>query len=210
MRSRFFKHGLIGLIMLPVTAIYGPGVNAAEEDPHAHHRHMVMTDGYTKSVQAYQLPDVTLIDEHGTVRPLTSMLDQSPVIVNFIFTSCTAICPIMSTTFAQLQEKLDLVDKNIRLISISIDPEEDTPAKLRQYADKFRADDRWHFLTGDKSDIISVQQGFDAYRGSKMNHVPLTYIRVRPDAPWIRINGFATASVIVNEYQQAAKPISTN
>ena len=88
------------------------------------------------------------------------------------------------------------------MISITIDPEHDTPERLEAYAERFRAGSQWRFLTGDLDQIVAVQKAFDVYRGSKMNHEPITFLRVEEEAPWVRLDGLASAADVVREYQQ--------
>jgi protein SCO1/2 len=99
-----------------------------------------------------------------------------------------------------VQHELGEGRRELRLVSISIDPEHDTPARLATYAERQRAREPWSFLTGEPTAIRTVQEAFRAYRGNKMNHVPLTFLRASPDDPWLRIQGFATAADLVREY----------
>lgn len=176
----------------------------SDDDPHRHHRAAV-TQGYTKSIKDYEIPDIKLTNAANQKVNIKNELDKTPVVVNFIFTSCTTICPVMSSAFAQLQDKLAKSNSDLRMISISIDPEEDTPEKLHIYSQRFKAGSQWQFFTGDKNDILAVQKAFDTYRGNKMNHSPVAFIRTDKESPWIRLNGFASASVILNEYHKATK-----
>ena len=82
-------------------------------------------------------------------------------IADFIFTTCAGPCPLMSATMQTMQSQLKS-DDHISLLSFSVDPETDTPPVLREYADRFGADStRWTFLTGNKSDILSlIRNGF--------------------------------------------------
>jgi protein SCO1/2 len=86
------------------------------------------------------------------------------------------------------------------LISISIDPEVDTPDKLTTYAKKFKASEDWIFLTGKLDDIIEVQRSLGIYRGSKLNHEPVTLIKA-PHKKWLVLNGFTSANDLVKEYR---------
>jgi protein SCO1/2 len=148
----------------------------------------------------YQIPDVTLVRADGArVRFRRELDDGRPVILNFLFTTCSAVCPLMSQTFAQLQPRLD---ENVHLVSISIDPEHDTPSRLKDYAEKVGAGPRWSFYTGTLEASIALQRAFGVYRGNKMNHDPLTFVRVAPDQPWVRIEGFARADAILARYRR--------
>lgn len=176
--------------------------SAHQQDEHAHHKAMMSHKGYVRSEHNYPVPDVTLTDQEGKAVPLRDIiLAEGPVMLNFIFTTCTTICPVLSASFAQTQKELGPDAAEVRMISISIDPEHDSPARLREYAQRFHAGEGWVFYTGDLADIVAVQKAFDAYRGDKMSHPPLTYLRAQPDAPWVRLEGFASAGELVREYR---------
>jgi protein SCO1/2 len=181
-------------------------VQAGGDDPHAHHRAMMQKTGYQRSEHHYRLPeDLRLVDMTGRQSNLGQELNADrPVMVNFIFTTCTTICPVMSATFAQVQQQLGPEAELLRMISISIDPEHDTPQRLAEYAQRFKAGPQWHFYTGDPNDIIAIQKAFDVYRGSKMSHEPTTLLRRSDADPWIRIDGLASAGDIVAEYHNLA------
>jgi protein SCO1/2 len=88
------------------------------------------------------------------------------------------------------------------MVSISIDPEQDTPATLKKYAQKYKAKSQWNFYTGSVAASVEAQKAFDAYRGDKMNHVPVTYLRAAPDKPWLRIDGFVSPDELLRSYQE--------
>jgi len=193
--------GFIGLCLMLAT---GTTIAAEQEhDPHAHHRHMMEQPGYKSSRHNYKIPDLVLIDMNNNKVSLAEAIgDDKPVMLNFIFTTCTTICPVLTATFSQVQRKLGDEAKNVRMISITIDPEQDTPERLKEYAGKFKAGAGWQFLTGSIENIVATQKAFDAYRGDKMNHVPLTFIRSAADGPWVRLEGFTSAAEVVDEYRQ--------
>lgn len=187
----------------PATAAGEP----IEADAHAHHAypgpHGHAQGGYTRSVHFYRVPEVTLTDMAGARVALASALDaETPVFLNFIFTSCATICPVMSATFGQVQKQLGPDGEKVRMISISIDPEHDTPDRLRAYARIHRAGSQWQFLTGEAADIVAVQKAFDAYRGGKMGHEPFTFLRASADAPWVRLDGLGSSADLVAEYRR--------
>jgi len=179
------------------------GSTQQQDDPHAHHRHMMDQKGYKRSVHNYEIPPLVLVDKDNNKVSLNEALaTDEPVMLNFIFTTCTTICPVLSATFAQVQRELGDEADQLRMISITIDPEHDTPERLRGYAARFDAGSQWQFYTGASDDIIAVQKAFDAYRGSKANHEPLTFMRVPADTQWVRVNGLASAADVVNEYRR--------
>ena len=171
---------------------------------HEHHHHHPVPAGIQRTLATYSVPDVTLLNQDGQQVELPELLaTDQPVMLNFIFTTCTAICPAMSATFAKVQTELGSDAERLRMVSVSIDPEHDTPPALNAYARRFDAGPQWQFLTGSLDDSIAVQRAFAADRGDKMNHAPLTLFRASPEAQWVRYEGFATAEQLMEEYRSA-------
>ena len=186
----------------PAVAEGQPWVSANDEiDPHAHHRAMMKKPAATeRSRRQYEIPDIVMTDQHGAAVSLPELFaTDKPVMVNFIFTTCNAICPMMSSIFQQVQKRLGDDADEILMVSVSIDPEQDTPTALAAYAEQFRAGPQWRFLTGSLEDSVAVQQAFKAYRGDKMNHAPLTLLRANENSDWLRMDGFASAADLERE-----------
>jgi protein SCO1 len=172
--------------------------SAARADPHDHCHHAATEAARTSA--AYTVPDVELVRDDGkTVRLSQELDDGRPVVLSFIFTSCTTVCPMISATLAQLQRKLGPARDRVHLVSISIDPEFDTPARLREYASKLGAGPEWQHYSGTLAASLATQRAFGVYRGDKMNHTPTTLVRPAPGAEWVRFDGFATADQLLAE-----------
>jgi protein SCO1/2 len=107
------------------------------------------------------IPSFRLVDQHGTPFATESMLGHVSV-VDFIFTRCTASCPRLTARMAELQRRLGPQGDRVRLVSFSVDPENDTPSVLAEYAAKANADPaRWTFVTGSIDDVVrAVVLGF--------------------------------------------------
>jgi protein SCO1/2 len=196
----------VGLLLLLACASASSDEHAAHQqdqavpDKHAAHRAAMQKSGYATSTESYSIPDVELIDQSGTSVSLRTLLQaDQPVALNFIFTTCTTICPVMTATFAQMRRELGDGGSDLRLVSISIDPEYDRPDKLKAYSEQFRAGEGWDFLTGDSADIVQVLRSFDSYAGSKMNHQPVTLLKSPDSASWTRIDGLASGKDLANE-----------
>lgn len=172
--------GTLALAIAAMTAPTTPGAFAASApDPHAHHHHMMPE--IMRSTVDYALPQVSLVRDDGkTVSLINELNDGRPVILTFIYTTCTSICPMSSQTLSQLQSGLGTDRDKVHMVSISIDPEQDTPARLREYAKKYRAGPKWQHYTGTVAASIATQRAFDVYRGDKMNHNPVTLLRAAP------------------------------
>jgi protein SCO1 len=167
-------------------------------DEHAHHHHMIPE--FKRSVGNYRVPDVRLVRQDGKSVALAEELDDGrPVVLAFIYTTCTTVCPVTSAMLSELQGRLGAASQSVHLVSISIDPEHDTPARLREYAQKYGAGPAWQHYTGTLAASQTAQRAFDVYRGNKMDHAPATLVRVAPGASWVRIDGFATADQLLAE-----------
>jgi protein SCO1/2 len=115
----------------------------------------------------FPVPDTQLVDETGKTVRLGAM-KGSVTVYDFIFTSCTGICPVMTNNMRALTPKIDK-DAPVRFVSISIDPARDTPAVLNAYAQKHRNDARWTFLTGTRDDVVNLSvKGFKLAAGDPM------------------------------------------
>ena len=178
---------------------------AADEHEHDHHHHQKAeaAPGYARQVAQYRLPAVTLVRADGSSASFPQELDDGrPVVLNFIYTSCTAICPILSQSFAEFQRKLGAERDQVHMVSVSIDPEEDTPRRLSEYAKRFDAGRQWSFFTGTTTASVSLQKGFQSYFGDKMHHRPVTFLRAAPGEPWVRLDGFTSPDELLAEFRR--------
>ncbi|MGE0918620.1 SCO family protein [Trichlorobacter lovleyi] len=158
---------------------------------------------YKRSVEHYTVPNVVLINQDGKkVRLQTLLSGNEPLILDFIYGTCTTICPVLSAGFANLQNRLAIAGQTPRLISITIDPENDSPRVMRDYLKRYRAKPGWTFLTGSRSDIDKTMHAFNAYIPDKMSHYPLNLIRSPRDGAWIRLFGIMSSSELMEEYKQ--------
>jgi len=104
----------------------------------------------------HTVQDISLVNQlHDTVS-LNETLKGKILILNFFFTSCTTICPVLSKNMKLLNKAFLKNDSSIQFLSISVDPTTDSVLRLREYADKMLANhDKWFFLTGDKKAIYN-------------------------------------------------------
>jgi protein SCO1 len=103
------------------------------------------------------LPDVGLIDQHGNTVSLAS-LKGKPVLIDFIYTSCASICPVLTAKMVSVARQLGpALGASVTIVSITLDPEHDSPAQLASYAKSQGADARgWLFLTGKPAQVDQV------------------------------------------------------
>lgn len=172
-------------------------------DPHAAHRAQLATAA-TRSIVRLAAPPIELVRDDGRHVRLGDELDDGrPVVLAFIYTSCTTICPLTSQTLSRVQQLLGPDHERVHLVSVSIDPEQDTPARLREYAQTFHAGRAWQHYTGTRAASEYVQRAFGVYRGDKMSHPPAIFVRPALGGEWIRLDGFPTADQVLAELPQA-------
>ena len=111
------------------------------------------------------LPMYGNVPEFSLTSQSNSLISQNDLkgkisIVDFIFTQCAGTCPMMSMKMSELQITL-MKNQRVQFISFSVDPENDTPETLSEYAKQYHAGERWILLTGNKKDIYDItKQGF--------------------------------------------------
>ncbi len=197
--------------VLPLAGLLVIGLNplaaqAGDEHAHHHHHHHAAS-AVSRSEAAITPPRVNLRNQEGATVVFADAIDDGrPVLLNFIYTSCTAICPPMTRIFAEVQESLGDDRPRVRLVSVSIDPEQDTPRRLRDYARQFGATEPWLFLTGSAAASTAVQKAFNSYRPDKMSHTPVSFLRRAPGQAWVRLDGLAQAGDILRELRPMLLP----
>ena len=145
------------------------------------------------------IPDVELLDQNGrSVRFYTDLVKGKVVAVNFIFTTCTTICPPLGATFARVQRELgERAGRDVRFISISVDPATDTPERLKAWGAKFHATEAWTFVTGQKPQVDELLRALGAATASPSDHTPTVLIGNDAAGQWTRAYGLARPAVLI-------------
>ncbi|MFL6337117.1 MAG: SCO family protein [Pyrinomonadaceae bacterium] len=152
------------------------------------------------------IPDVELVDQDGrAVHFYTDLVKGKVVAVNFIFTTCTTICPPLGATFARVQRELgERAGRDVRLISISVDPATDTPERLKAWGAKFHAAEGWTLLTGRKPQVDELLSALGAATASPQDHTPTVLIGNDANGQWTRTYGLARSAVLLGLIDDAA------
>ena len=159
----------------------------------------------SNSVSSPRLSDVIVQDQNGkTLNFYTDLVKGKVVAVNFIFTTCTAICTPLSATFRRVQQQLAEQNVPAQLISISVDPATDTPERLHEFAAKFKAEPGWTFVTGSASDIDSILKQFGVGVTNKNDHTPMVLIGNDEAGYWTRAYGLSSPTSLVKLIVDAA------
>jgi protein SCO1/2 len=154
----------------------------------------------SRSTVTVRLPAVPVRLHNGKLVEFAAVVDDKrPVLLNFVYTSCTVICLPMTQIFAAAQERLGNRAGQVQMLSVSIDPDQDTSAVLSEYAERFHAGKQWIFSTGSQQSIDQIQRAFNVYRPDKMSHTPATFIRPRGSRQWTRLDGFASPDQLISE-----------
>jgi cytochrome oxidase Cu insertion factor (SCO1/SenC/PrrC family) len=153
-----------------------------------------------------RIPDTPVYDQNNRkLNFYTDLVKGKTVVINFIFTTCTTICPPLTATFRRVQQTLgERAGRDIQLISISVDPTTDVPARLKSFSEKFKAGPGWTFVTGNKQDVDRLLSALGGYVPDKNDHTPLILIGNDAAGSWTRTYGLAPASQIVNLVNDAA------
>ncbi|HWS56292.1 MAG TPA: SCO family protein [Pyrinomonadaceae bacterium] len=207
--KRFILTAVITLGLSAAAAAQAPQQPAPKPaDPHAGHD-MSQHAGQPqekKSVAANYFSDVELLDQDGRkVRFYTDVLKGKTVVVNAFFTTCTSVCPPMNRNMEKIQDALgDRLGRDVFLVSISVDPATDTPARLKEYAAKFHAKPGWMFLTGKKENVDWALYKLGQYVETKDDHKTVIIVGNEPTGLWKKALGMARAEELIRIVQETA------
>jgi cytochrome oxidase Cu insertion factor (SCO1/SenC/PrrC family) len=176
---------------------------AGADDTVASHEASLLS-GMTKAslsgqVPKMNIPDIEVLDQNGRkIHFYTDLVKGQTVVINFIFTTCTTICPPLGATFARVQKELgDKAGRNVRFISISVDPATDTPERLKAWGAKFHAGEGWTFVTGNKPQVDELLRALGASSARREDHSPTVLIGNDAHGTWTRTYGLANTGQLV-------------
>jgi cytochrome oxidase Cu insertion factor (SCO1/SenC/PrrC family) len=161
--------------------------------------------GDSSAFSSSRIPDVKVYDQNGNrLNFYSDLIKNKTVAINFIFTTCTTICPPLTATFRRVQQELGNAALNVQLISISVDPATDTPERMCDFAAKFKAGPGWTFVTGEKTEIESLLQALGASVGNKNDHTPMILVGNDMSGYWTRTYGLSPPTTLVKLITEAA------
>ena len=163
-------------------------------------------------IPTLRIPDSAVLDQDGRrINFYTDLIKGKTVIINFIFTTCTNICPSLTATFRGLQQDLrERAGREVHLISISVDPTTDVPERLKQYSTRFKAGPGWTFVTGSKSEIDPLLKALGALVAIKTDHTPMVLIGNDAAGYWTRTYGLSPRSALLKTIDEAAARARSN
>ena len=199
------KHLVLATLALAVSFAGGA---AAEDDPHAKHRAMMKQPSESVPEAAdIDLRDRTLVNQAGEdVRFVSDVIGEKIVVMDFVYTTCTTICPVLTALFSQVQGKLgDRLGDEVVLVSVTVDPARDTPERLQAYSSKHGARDGWVWLTGPKPTVDDVLTGVGAYSVNFEDHPSMVLIGDGRTGEWQRLFGFPSPDRIMSVVDKLQK-----
>jgi len=148
-----------------------------------------------------QFPNVPLLTQDGT-RMLfhDDLIKGRVVLINFFFTSCPIVCPRTTANLVKVEEALgERLGRDVRMISITVDPNKDTPGVLNAYARRFGTRPGWYFVTGRRQDIDLLKRhfGVDKYGGDKTDHTGMLVYGNEATQQWAATPVMADPDAIV-------------
>ena len=140
-----------------------------------------------------KLSNKPLSDQDGrSLRLKNDVIGDRIVVVSFVYTNCTTVCPAVSAIFSDLQKKLgSRLDKDVRLVTLSVDPVRDTPSRLKSYAAQYDAKPGWLWLTGTQASVAEALMGFGTYSPNYENHPVVVLIGDGKTGQWSRHYGLS-------------------
>jgi protein SCO1/2 len=185
--NRIASAALLAMAILPAGLAWSAGEQMHGGHDHSHHMSSAAPE--VQQGAPLRLPDTVLTDQDGRQqRLLSDVVADKVVIVSFLYTNCTAVCPIVSHTFSQLQDQLGgLFDTRVRLVSLTVDPLHDTPGTLKTYSALHGARPGWLWLTGSAANVSAALRGFGAYSANFENHPAVVLVGDGRSGKWTRL-----------------------
>ncbi len=150
--------------------------------------------------------DVELTNQNGEkMRLYSDLIAGKTVVINSFYSTCVGICPIMAATFKRIQAALgDRLGRDVILISVTVDPDTDTPARLREYAKSMSAKPGWYFVTGKRENVEQALAKLGLRVAAKEEHTSVMLIGNEPKGLWKKAFGLARSEDIVKMVEEVA------
>jgi protein SCO1/2 len=151
-----------------------------------------------------EIVDAGLVNQDGEAIGFAGKIAGDKIVaMNFIYTDCRTACPVTSAIFAKLQNRLgERLGHDVMLVSITMNPNHDTAARLKAYAAKFNAGPGWVWLTGDKKPVDDVLKGLGVYTADYSSHSPVILLGDPARGLWMRLDGFTSPETMVSKIDE--------
>lgn len=155
-----------------------------------------------------EIPDVEVLDQNGRkVRFYSDLIKDKVVVVSFFFTSCTFVCPPQARALTKLRSSLaDRFGREVFFISVSKDPETDTPERLKTWGGQFDAGGGWTLVTGEKGVMKQLIWDFTGEGLGQQMHSAILLIGNDRTGVWTEAEGLSASEEVVKEIDKVARP----
>lgn len=163
------------------------------EDPHAKHKQAAAKKAGQAGTAEIEIADgFTMLNQHGeAVDFRRDIIGDRIAVIDFVYTSCTTVCPVVSTIFSQLENRLGThMEQDVALVTITVDPARDTPHRLKSYSENFNPGPNWSWLTGEKQIVDKVLTELGAYTPLYEDHPAMVLVGDENKSEWYRYYGF--------------------
>lgn len=155
---------------------------------------------YTARALRQHFPNIVLTNqENKKVRLYDDVIKGKIVVIQFMFSNCERLCPMVTPNLVKVQKELEKQSPGkVKIVSISVDPEHDTPAVLKAYAKKFHVQPGWQFLTGRRQDIDWLRRELGLYypEDQQFEHMNMLTVGREPTGQWFTIRALNNPEVI--------------
>lgn len=226
-RTRIMRAGLIALAVTVAASMIAPGLARAHSEHvmkpqptqlaaadahaghagghanHANHASHANDDVKLPEDVVVRFADVKLLDQNSRERSLKAdVIGDRIVVMDFVYTSCTTVCPVVSAIMGEVQQKLGgRVGREVALVSLTVDPVRDTPARLRDYARSRGAGAGWSWLTGSTTAVNDTLKGMGTWTPNFEDHPVVMMVGDGRSGKWTRFYGFADPAMLVAQVE---------
>jgi protein SCO1/2 len=153
-------------------------------------------------------PNVELRTAQGnSVHFYDDVVRGKVLLIQWMFTHCNRSCPLATPKLLRIQKRLEQrLGDNVRLVSISVDPDHDTPSALKKYASHFRSARNWVLLTGNKNDVDLIRRKLGVYDPDekRLEHMNVLTVGNEPEGQWLAMPVFSSDAEIVRTVMRIA------
>lgn len=141
-------------------------------------------------------PNLFVLNQNGKkISFYRDLIKNKTVAINFIFTACTSSCSLSTAIFRQVQKQLG--NQQVQLITVTVDPVNDTPERLLEFSKRFNAASGWEFITGERQVISGLLKNLGVYTADRNDHSNVVIVGNDSKHRWTRLYGFPQADEIL-------------
>lgn len=205
------------LSTLAAAAIVAAPAPAAPQDPHAGHHHaadphaahrvaLTADPESPEAAAGLSIPDVPVVTQDGRqLHFYRDLVAGKTVAMNFVFTTCTTVCPPMGAYFGRLQDELgERLGRDVHLISVSVDPGTDTPERMAEWGARFGARDGWTLVTGEVAEVQRLLKALGVFTPDVQDHAPVALVGNDAAGAWTRTSGLTRPTELAALIDRAA------